>query len=295
MADEHPDEVAGAVTDGLDVDWDAALEAAPPEQRLLLEQLRVLSSISRASGFPPSPESVIVTRHWGPFDIDEELDRGSYGRVYRARDTRVDRDVAVKLLPGGTTPEDSGLAEARALGKVRHPNVVAVYGADQFDGIPGLWTEFVEGETIEQFLNTHGQLGGPGGRPRGHRPLRRARGGARRWARAPGRHGAQRDARAWRADRAAGLRRREPDGAGAGRHGPRGRHAALHGAGALRGQARVATERHLRPGRAPVPDGHQAVSGDRRHSGSACRRPPRAQTSCSRWTFGPTCHLPSRR
>ena len=160
MTDERDaGDVAGAIADGHDIDWEAALNGAPGEQRALLEQLRVLSSISRASGFPPGEESVRVTRHWGPFDIVEELDRGSYGRIYRARDTRVDRDVAVKLLPATDARDAVVLDEARALGKVRHPSVVSVYGADRFDGLPGLWTEFIEGQTLEQQLRERGRLG----------------------------------------------------------------------------------------------------------------------------------------
>ena len=154
-----PDEIAALVADGLDIDWDAALQGAPDEQRRLLEQLRLLSNISRSSGFPSSQESIDDSSHWGPFDLVEELDRGSYGRVYRARDTRVDRDVAVKLLPGGGPQDTSGIDEARALAKVRHPNVVAVHGADRFDDIPGLWTELVEGQTLEQMLRAKGTLG----------------------------------------------------------------------------------------------------------------------------------------
>jgi hypothetical protein len=152
--------VAGAVADGLDIDWAAALEGAPADQRAVVEQLRLLSHISRASGPPPGIDAVRVTRHWGPFDIIEELDRGSYGRVYRARDTRVDRDVAVKLLAGGSTAEVQALLdEARALGRVSHPNVITVYGADRFDGVAGLWTEYIDGATIQQLVNEMGPAG----------------------------------------------------------------------------------------------------------------------------------------
>ena len=152
--------VAGAVADGLDIDWDAAVEGAPVGQRRLFEQLRLLSSISRASGPPPGIDSVSATRHWGPFDIIEELDGGSYGRIYRARDTRVERDVAVKLLPGGSDAEVQALLEeARALARVRHPNVLTVHGADRFDGVAGLWTEFIEGHTLEYAVGTWGTAG----------------------------------------------------------------------------------------------------------------------------------------
>ena len=68
------------------------------------------------------------------------------------------RDVAVKLL-GDTGRSAEIIQEARLLARVRHPNVVTVYGVDQHDGVVGLWMEFVDGLTLTRVLATRGVLG----------------------------------------------------------------------------------------------------------------------------------------
>jgi eukaryotic-like serine/threonine-protein kinase len=86
---------------------------------------------------------------WGPLRIVREVGRGSFGRVFEARDSRLDRTVALKLFE--TVPVDTAanvVPEARLLAQVRHENVVAVYGADHFDPAIGMWMEFVNGRTL---------------------------------------------------------------------------------------------------------------------------------------------------
>jgi serine/threonine protein kinase len=76
--------------------------------------------------------------------------------VYRAWDTRLDREVALKLLPAGSSsgdrPASAIIHEGRLLARVRHSNVVTIYGAEQISDRIGLWMEFVRGETLEQIL-----------------------------------------------------------------------------------------------------------------------------------------------
>jgi serine/threonine-protein kinase len=86
--------------------------------------------------------------------------RGSFGDVYRARDTRLDRIVALKLLTQGDSaaPSDETVREARLLARVRHPNVVTVHGADRIEGRVGIWMEFLEGETLDEILRDRGPL-----------------------------------------------------------------------------------------------------------------------------------------
>ena len=78
------------------------------------------------------------------------------GTVYRAWDTRLDREVALKLLPAGSGPESANgtsvIHEGRLLARVRHPNVVAIYGAERIENWIGLWMEFIRGETLEQAI-----------------------------------------------------------------------------------------------------------------------------------------------
>jgi eukaryotic-like serine/threonine-protein kinase len=98
---------------------------------------------------------------WGPLEIREKIGRGSYGDVYRARDTRLGRDVALKLLRHREqrSGEPSHLVEeGHLLSRVHHPNVVTVYGAERIDGRTGLWMELVDGETLEEELQRRGPL-----------------------------------------------------------------------------------------------------------------------------------------
>jgi eukaryotic-like serine/threonine-protein kinase len=82
---------------------------------------------------------------------------GAFGEVYRAWDTRLDREVALKLLPANRPASDRTactiIHEGRLLARVRHPNVVTIYGAEQISDRIGLWMEFVRGQTLEQILD----------------------------------------------------------------------------------------------------------------------------------------------
>ena len=86
-----------------------------------------------------------------------EIGRGSFGRVLRAWEPRLQREVALKLLDGvPVASEDAVVAEARLLAQIRHDNVVTVFGADCFDGKVGFWMEYVEGRTLWQMHEQHG-------------------------------------------------------------------------------------------------------------------------------------------
>jgi eukaryotic-like serine/threonine-protein kinase len=79
------------------------------------------------------------------------------GEVYRARDTRLDRDVALKILPASFASDPDRLRrleqEARAAGQINHPNVVAVYDVATVDGATAIVSELLEGETLGQRLS----------------------------------------------------------------------------------------------------------------------------------------------
>ena len=94
---------------------------------------------------------------WGHLQLAERIGRGAFGEVYRAWDTRLDREVALKLLPAGPPSGDHAASaiihEGRLLARVRHPNVVTIHGAEQIGDRVGLWMEFVRGHTLEQILD----------------------------------------------------------------------------------------------------------------------------------------------
>jgi eukaryotic-like serine/threonine-protein kinase len=100
---------------------------------------------------------------WGPFQLLESVGQGGFGEVYRAFDTVLQREVALKLLlprvSGQATQEREILREARLLAKVRHPNVVSVYGVDTHEGRVGFWSDFVRGRTLTSVLTLQGPFG----------------------------------------------------------------------------------------------------------------------------------------
>jgi dipeptidyl aminopeptidase/acylaminoacyl peptidase len=92
----------------------------------------------------------------GPYEVLDPLGAGGMGEVYRARDTRLERDVAVKILPSGLARESERLErfvqEARAAGALNHPNLLAVYDVGAHDDTPYIVTELLEGETLRDRL-----------------------------------------------------------------------------------------------------------------------------------------------
>ena len=92
----------------------------------------------------------------GPYEILAPLGAGGMGEVYRARDTRLQRDVAIKALPAEFASDAERLArfqrEARLLASLNHPNIAAIYGLEEADGARYLVLEIVEGESLAQKL-----------------------------------------------------------------------------------------------------------------------------------------------
>ncbi len=90
----------------------------------------------------------------GPYEITSLLGTGGMGDVYRARDTRLERDVAIKILPdlfaGDSTRRTRFEREARLLAALNHPHIGAIYGFEDRDGIHALILELVEGETLAE-------------------------------------------------------------------------------------------------------------------------------------------------
>jgi len=176
MGDERLDpldEIAGAVADGTPVDWARQRDTTEPGAHMALEHLHIVEQIRKVhSSAPPAPgptqglaetvQTPPAIATWKHLRIRELLGYGAWGEVYRAYDPTLQMDVALKLLkfeePSGAAA-DRFLSEARRLARVRHPNVVLVYGADIHEGRYGIWTELIRGQTLETYVNRHGVLG----------------------------------------------------------------------------------------------------------------------------------------
>jgi WD40 repeat protein len=92
----------------------------------------------------------------GPFEIVAPIGAGGMGEVFRARDARLGRDVAVKVLPSLFAADADRLRrfeqEARAAAALNHPNILVVYDVGTADGVPYVVSELLEGETLRQTL-----------------------------------------------------------------------------------------------------------------------------------------------
>src|ERR1700740_1294165 len=88
----------------------------------------------------------------GPYEIVAPLGAGAMGEVYRARDTRLGREVAIKVLPAEFARNADRLRrfeqEARAVGLLNHPNILTIHDIGSHEGAPYIVSELLEGETL---------------------------------------------------------------------------------------------------------------------------------------------------
>jgi tRNA A-37 threonylcarbamoyl transferase component Bud32 len=154
--------------------WQAVLARPAPERAAALAELAqgdetlrrdvesLLFHLTRASvaGFGAAPLHVAVSRgsllnrHFGTYTVRALLGVGGMGEVYRAHDATLGRDVAIKILPEPWLTDPDRRArfeqEARLLASLNHPNVGAIYGAHDWEGVRGLVLELVDGETLAE-------------------------------------------------------------------------------------------------------------------------------------------------
>jgi eukaryotic-like serine/threonine-protein kinase len=90
----------------------------------------------------------------GPYEVIGPLGAGGMGEVYRARDTKLNRDVALKVLPAAVAHDPSRLArlthEAQVLASLNHPHIGGIYGLEELDQVTALVLELIEGETLSE-------------------------------------------------------------------------------------------------------------------------------------------------
>jgi eukaryotic-like serine/threonine-protein kinase len=94
----------------------------------------------------------------GPYEIRSPLGAGGMGEVYRARDTRLGRDVAIKVLPASFSADRDRLErfaqEARAAAALNHPNILSIFDIGDISGVFYVVSELLEGETLRDRLKT---------------------------------------------------------------------------------------------------------------------------------------------
>ena len=140
-------------------------EACAGDEALRQEVESLLAHDRESAGFLSTPAGALADavvshgtsmlgRQFGPYAIHAWLGAGGMGEVYRARDTTLGREVAIKILPRVFTTDPERRArfdrEARLLASLNHPHIGAIYGVEDVDGTPALILELVEGETLAE-------------------------------------------------------------------------------------------------------------------------------------------------
>ena len=131
----------------------------------------------------------MIGQRLGPYEITAKLGEGGMGEVYRATDTRLDRQVAIKVLPAEFTADKERLArferEAKLLAQLHHPNIASIFGLEESAGVRALVMELVPGPTLDErlavrslfhcrkpFYRAADRASARGGPRQGHRPPR---------------------------------------------------------------------------------------------------------------------------
>lgn len=150
-------------------------ELRTPVDEPFLQEARLGDAIAEAILAAPRPssdrptESYLGTRRetgehkmLGEYELLEELGRGGMGRVFKARHTKLDRIVALKILPSGRLEDSRSIArfarEMRAIGQLDHPHVVHAYDGREIDEMPVLVMEYVEGMDLAELVRRLGRL-----------------------------------------------------------------------------------------------------------------------------------------
>src|SRR6202158_1082086 len=96
---------------------------------------------------------VSVGTKLGPYEILAPIGKGGMGEVYKARDTKLDREVAIKVLPAALAQDPERLArferEAKVLASLNHPNIATIHGVEEVSGVRALVLELVPGQTLK--------------------------------------------------------------------------------------------------------------------------------------------------
>ncbi|MEM9305061.1 MAG: serine/threonine-protein kinase [Pseudomonadota bacterium] len=151
------EDVAAQIADDLEPDWGSISDSA--EYLPGLQLLHEISRSFRTETARPAPEPILF--EWRHLEVRESIGEGAFGTVYRAHDPVLRREVALKLAherPDRSPDSDWVIAEARSMARTRHPNILAVHGADVADGRVGIWSDLLHGRTLASVLEDSPRL-----------------------------------------------------------------------------------------------------------------------------------------
>ncbi len=151
------------IADGEAIDWqkyNTETEA--------LKKIKTIEQVAKAftQSITSSPKETTKDSHsflfkWGHLNVINKIGEGSFGLVYKAFDTILNRNVALKLRHTeiqSAIGSRAFLEEARRLASVRHPNVIAVHGAAIEANQVGIWTDLINGQNLKEYFRIKGQL-----------------------------------------------------------------------------------------------------------------------------------------
>ena len=162
-------DVAAAIADGAPVAWDRLGATLEPELIARLKQVQALAGslepvpaasaeIADAGETFSSAPVAVEPAQWGHLRLDAEIGRGASGIVYRAWDAALQRHVALKLCTCSGLDPAALLREAQLMARVDHPNVLKVHGAAERDGVVGLWSDLLAGQSLAEWAREHPRL-----------------------------------------------------------------------------------------------------------------------------------------
>jgi serine/threonine-protein kinase len=144
---------------------EAACEKLPPGRQLDVKELarelvrqNVLTKYQVQEVHRGNAKNIVL----GNYTILDQIGQGGMGQVFKAKHGRMDRFVAIKMLPAGVTKQQAAVArfqrEVKAAAKLEHPNIVAAYDADEANGRRFLVMQYVEGQDLSALVKSEGPL-----------------------------------------------------------------------------------------------------------------------------------------
>jgi hypothetical protein len=136
--------------------------ADEPDLRLAFRDLERVARAYRSLGQAERPAPPALPRRWGHLELCEKLGEGAAAEVFRAHDTRLDHDVALKLFKStGLTASEKQtvLEEGRRHARVKHGNIATIHDANEHDGRLGISMEYVDGSTLHDLVDRQGAYG----------------------------------------------------------------------------------------------------------------------------------------